>query len=504
MTVLLAARRVSKSFGGVHALRQVDFELRAGEVHALVGQNGAGKSTLIKILSGALQADSGQVLYEGRPVHLASPKVAQDMGIATVYQDPLVYPDLNVIENIFMGRELRDRWGHVDWTSQRARASELFQDLGIAPTFLEEPIGRLSLGLQQLVLIAKALSYASKVIILDEPTAILTQGETERLFGVVRRLRDARLGVVYISHRLEELPLIADRVTVMKDGEVRGTFPIAEASRDRVIDLMAGPVARGGPGARSRPGEVVLAVEDLAVPPRVRDVSFEVRRGEILGMFGLVGSGRTDIAHALFGLVRPSRGTILLEGQRVSLRDPADALARGIAYLPEDRKAQGLFLRMPVRSELSVAILRWLRRLLGLVDTSEEDRTARSLVTSLAIRTPGLDAPTSQLSGGNQQKVLLGRWLARRPRVLILDEPTRGVDVAAKEEIHDRIVQLASSGVAVILITSELPEVLRLADRVLVMHEGRLVALLDREEATSEAVLRAATGERTAYAGSPP
>jgi rhamnose transport system ATP-binding protein len=491
VTVLLAARRVSKSFGGVHALRQVDFELRAGEVHALVGQNGAGKSTLIKILSGALQADSGQVLYEGRPVHLASPKVAQDMGIATVYQDPLVYPDLNVIENIFMGRELRDRWGHVDWTSQRARASELFQDLGIAPTFLEEPIGRLSLGLQQLVLIAKALSYASKVIILDEPTAILTQGETERLFGVVRRLRDARLGVVYISHRLEELPLIADRVTVMKDGEVRGTFPIAEASRDRVIDLMAGPVARGGPGARSRPGEVVLAVEDLAVPPRVRDVSFEVRRGEILGMFGLVGSGRTDIAHALFGLVRPSRGTILLEGQRVSLRDPADALARGIAYLPEDRKAQGLFLRMPVRSELSVAILRWLRRLLG-------------LVTSLAIRTPGLDAPTSQLSGGNQQKVLLGRWLARRPRVLILDEPTRGVDVAAKEEIHDRIVQLASSGVAVILITSELPEVLRLADRVLVMHEGRLVALLDREEATSEAVLRAATGERTAYAGSPP
>lgn len=503
MTILLAADKVSKSFGGVHALRQVDFELRAGEVHALVGQNGAGKSTLIKILSGALLADTGQISYEGRRVHLSSPKVAQDMGIATVYQDPLVYPELNAMENIFMGRELRDRFGHVDWRAQHQRATQLFTELGVAPTFLLEPMGRLSIGLQQLVLIAKALSYASKVIILDEPTAILTQGETERLFTVVRRLRDARLGVIYISHRIEELFAIADRVTVMKDSEVRGTFTAAEISRDRLIDLMAGHVARAEMQAGRRIGDPILTVRGLVVPPRVKGVSFDLRRGEVLGMFGLVGSGRTDIAHALFGITQPSEGTITFENADVSVADPQDALGKGIAYLPEDRKAQGLFLRLPVRFELSAAILRWLRRFLGAVDRAQEERTGRDLVAALAIRTPGLETPANALSGGNQQKVLLGRWLARQPKILILDEPTRGVDVAAKEEIHDRIFQLAAGGVAIIVISSELPEILKVSDRILVMHEGHVTAVLDRSEATSEALLRAATGERREYAGTP-
>jgi ABC-type sugar transport system ATPase subunit len=503
MSILIAATHVSKSFGGVHALHHVDFEVRAGEVHALVGQNGAGKSTLIKILSGALLADTGQVSYEGRPVHLSSPKVAQDMGIATVYQDPLVYPDLNVIENIFMGREPRDRFGHIDGRAQHERATRLFAELGVTPTFLTEPIGRLSIGVQQLVLIAKALSYASKVIILDEPTAILTQGETERLFSVIRRLRDARLGVIYISHRLEELFVIADRVTVMKDGEVRGTFGVRDISRDRLIDLMAGQVVRAEAQAGTRMGDVLLTVRDLVVPPRVKGVSFDLRGGEVLGMFGLVGSGRTDIAHALFGLARPVGGTITFEGHEVSLVDPADALRRGIAYLPEDRKAQGLFLRLPVRFDLSAAILRWLRRVLGVVDRTREASTARELVEALAIKTPSLETPTTALSGGNQQKVLLGRWLARQPKVLILDEPTRGVDVAAKEEIHERIFQLAAKGVAIIVISSELPEIMKLSTRALVMHEGRVTALLDRAEATSEALLRAATGERHAYAGTP-
>jgi ABC-type sugar transport system ATPase subunit len=503
VSALLIAQEVSKSFGGVRALRGVNFELRAGEVHALVGQNGAGKSTLIKILSGALAADAGQVLYEGRLAHLSSPKMAQDMGIATVYQDPLVYPDLNAVENIFMGRELRDRAGHVDWRAQHLRATHLFTDLGIAPTFLTEPIGRLSLGLQQLVLIAKALSYASKVIILDEPTAILTQGETERLFNVVRRLRDARLGVIYISHRLEELFTIADRVTVMKDGEVTGTFAASDISRDRLIDLMAGHVAHAEMRAGRRIGLPILSVRGLAVPPRVAGVAFDLRRGEVMGMFGLVGSGRTDIAHALFGITPPSEGSITLEGREVRLADPLQALSRGIAYLPEDRKAQGLFLRLPVRFELAAAILRWLRRVLGIMDRAQEDRNGRTLVSQLAIRTPSLDAPASALSGGNQQKVLLGRWLARRPTVLILDEPTRGVDVAAKEEIHDRIFALAADGVAIIVISSELPEILKVSDRILVMHEGRATAVMDRSEASSEALLRAATGERHAYAGAP-
>src|SRR5713226_6140543 len=441
MDVLIAARQVSKSFGGVRALHQADFELRAGEVHAVVGQNGAGKSTLIRILSGALLADAGQTFYEERPVHLASPKVAQNMGIATVYQDPLVYPDLNAVENIFMGRELRDRVGNIDWRAQQERAVQLFAELGIAPTFLFEPVGRLSIGLQQLVLIAKALSYASRVIILDEPTAILTQGETERLFQVIRRLRGAQLGVIYISHRLEEIFTIADRVTVMKDGEVRGTFEVQAISRDDLIDLMAGQVARAEMPAGRRIGEVILAVDRLNVPPRVREVTFDLRRGEVLGMFGLVGSGRTDIAHALFGITRPVRGTMTLDGRPLTLHDPWQALEQGIAYLPEDRKAQGLFLRLPVRFDLSVAILRWLRGFLGIVN--------------------------------------------------------------AKQEIHERIFQLAASGVAVIVISSELPEIMKVSDRILIMHEGQVAAILNRVAATSEALLRAATGERHEYARAP-
>ncbi len=503
MDVLIAARQVSKSFGGVRALHQADFELRAGEVHALVGQNGAGKSTLIRILSGALLADAGQTFYEERPVHLASPKVAQNMGIATVYQDPLVYPDLNAVENIFMGRELRDRVGNIDWRAQQERAVQLFAELGIAPTFLFEPVGRLSIGLQQLVLIAKALSYASRVIILDEPTAILTQGETERLFQVIRRLRGAQLGVIYISHRLEEIFTIADRVTVMKDGEVRGTFEVQAISRDDLIDLMAGQVARAEMQAGRRIEEVILAVDGLTVPPRVREVTFDLRRGEVLGMFGLVGSGRTDIAHALFGITRPVRGTMTLDGRPLTFHDPWQALEQGIAYLPEDRKAQGLFLRLPVRFDLSVAILRWLRGFLGIVNAAQEERNGRDLVAALEIRTPNLETLTNALSGGNQQKVLLGRWLARRPKILILDEPTRGVDVAAKEEIHERIFQLAASGVGVIVISSELPEIMKVSDRILIMHEGQVAAILNRVAATSEALLRAATGERHEYARAP-
>jgi ABC-type sugar transport system ATPase subunit len=353
------------------------------------------------------------------------------------------------------------------------------------------------------VLIAKALSYASRVIILDEPTAILTQGETERLFQVIRRLRGAQLGVIYISHRLEEIFTIADRVTVMKDGEVRGTFEVQAISRDDLIDLMAGQVARAEMQAGRRIEEVILAVDSLTVPPRVREVTFDLRRGEVLGMFGLVGSGRTDIAHALFGITRPVRGTMTLDGRPLTFHDPWQALEQGIAYLPEDRKAQGLFLRLPVRFDLSVAILRWLRGFLGIVNAAQEERNGRDLVAALEIRTPNLETPTNALSGGNQQKVLLGRWLARRPKILILDEPTRGVDVAAKEEIHERIFQLAASGVAVIVISSELPEIMKVSDRILIMHEGQVAAILNRAAATSEALLRAATGERHEYARAP-
>lgn len=502
MEYLLECRNIAKSFGGVQALKGVDFTLRPGEVHALVGENGAGKSTLIKIISGALLPDRGEIFYMGQPVRIDSPRKAQEIGISTVYQEPLVYGELSVLENIFLGREIRTPWGNIDWRKEEEKARFLFASLGLPYHFLREPMGELSVGLQQLVLIAKALVYEAKVIIFDEPTAILTEHETERLFNIIHKLRERGVGIIYISHRLEEIFRIADRVTVMRDGEVKGEFPIGAIDRAKIVELMAGKllveeIAR----KRFRGDKPLLSVRGLTKRPRFFDISFDLFPGEILGFFGLVGSGRTDVAQSLFGLLPPEAGEVVFNGSKVRFSSPEEAMSAGVAYLPEDRKVQGLFPIQSVAYNISVTVLRELVRRLGIVDTRKERDLAERHVRELNIKTPNLRTRVYSLSGGNQQKVVLAKWLSVTPKLLILDEPTRGIDVASKSEIHNLIAQLADQGLGVMVISSELPEILKMSDRVIVMHEGRITGIFEGSEKTAENIIRAATGERMVVSG---
>jgi rhamnose transport system ATP-binding protein len=502
MEYILECRKIFKSFGGVQALRGVDFTLRSGEVHALVGENGAGKSTLIKIISGALLPDRGDIFYMGQPVRIDSPRKAQEIGISTVYQEPLVYSELSVLENIFLGREIRTPWGNIDWKREEEQARSLFASLGLPHHFLREPMGELSVGLQQLVLIAKALVYEAKVIIFDEPTAILTEHETERLFTIIRKLRDQGVGIIYISHRLEEIFRIADRVTVMRDGEVRGEFPVTAVDRAKIVELMAGKLLVEEIARRGVKGDhPLLSVQGLTRRPRFFDISFDLFPGEILGFFGLVGSGRTDVAQTIFGLFRPESGKVFFDGREVSFGSPEEAMQAGIAYLPEDRKVQGLFPIQSVAYNISVTVLRELVRRLGIVDVRKERDIAEKHIRELNIKTPNLKTRVYSLSGGNQQKVVLAKWLSVTPKLLILDEPTRGIDVASKSEIHNLIAHLADQGLAVMMISSELPEILKMSDRVIVMHEGRITGVFEGPEKTAENIIRAATGERMAVAG---
>lgn len=494
---LLSCQKVEKTFGGVRALKGVNFSLHAGEVHALVGENGAGKSTLIKIISGALLPDAGDIFVRGQKVNISSPRMAQEMGISTVYQDPLIYPALSVVENIFLGREIRTPRGNIDWKAQEKRAQELFQSLGISATFLRKPIGELSVGLQQLVLIAKALAYESKIIIFDEPTAILTEHEAERLFDIIKQLKEQGVGIIYISHRLEEIFQIADRVTVLRDGTVVGCFPIQEVKREKIIELMAGKllveeIERAG----RKSDQPLLVVNSLTKAGIYRNISFEVFPGEVLGFFGLVGSGRTEVAQTIFGIIQPDQGEILYQGKPFRPSSPLEAMKRGIAYLPEDRKEQGLFLILDVGYNLTISILPMISGPLGTVDFRKEREQAQRYIKELNIKTPSIRTKVFSLSGGNQQKVVLGKWLGVEPQVLILDEPTRGIDVAAKSEVHHIIAQLSKQGMGIMVISSELPEILKLSDRIIVMHEGVITGAFSREEASSEKILRAATGER--------
>ena len=508
MSTVLLMEGIDKSFGGVHALSSVDFELEAGEVHALVGQNGAGKSTLIKILSGALTPDAGTIRIDGQVVTLSSPADGLRLGIGTVYQDPLVYPELTVTENIFMGRELRDRFGNIDTRAQVARVRSLLHDLEVDPGLATRPMGGLGVALCQLALIAKALSWEPKVMIFDEPTAILTQREADTLFGIIRRLRERGVGIIYISHRLEEIFKIADRVTVLKDGENKGTWPIgavgtadpersagAAITNAQLIEVMAGrallqSVAHSGP----RAAEPVLAVRGLTHRGMYQDVSFELRPGEIVGFFGLVGAGRSEVARAIFGEEPAEQGEILVNGRTVRIHSPDQAQRLGIAYLPEDRKGQGLFGNLSVAYNVAITSMRRLAALGWLVRPGKEEGLARRYVRDLSIKTPNTRVKVANLSGGNQQKVVLAKWLAAQPRIFILDEPTAGIDVSSKQEIHNLIAGLAKEGVAIMLISSELPEVLKLSDRVITMHEGHLTGEFTRD-VPPNVVLAAAMGE---------
>ena len=492
---ILVLRDIEKRFPGVHALRGVSFDVRPGEVHALLGENGAGKSTLIKVISGVHQPDSGTIILDGQPVQFNSPNDAQRRGIATIYQELGLYPELTVAENIFMGHAPRRRVGPfniIDWPTMEERARAILADLNIHDMNVRSRVRTLNVGNRQRVEIAKALSLNARILIMDEPTAALTEADVEQLFGIVRLLRSRGVGVVYISHRLQEVFELADRVTVLRDGSYVDTRAVSDVTEQDLISMMVGRTIEDlFPKQPSQIGEVVLEVRNLKREPHTRGVSFQVRAGEIVGIAGLVGSGRSETAQIIFGTLPAESGEILIDGRPVRIRRPADAVAHGIAYVPEDRGQQGLVRAMTLRENSTMAILSQVSRL-GFLQTGKEKIEALRAIQQLDIRTTGPEQVVNKLSGGNQQKVVVGKWLASRPRILIMDEPTRGVDVGAKSEIHRLMSQLAAeTGLGILMISSELPEILGMSDRILVMREGRIVAEFDRSEATQERIAAA-------------
>jgi rhamnose transport system ATP-binding protein len=491
---LLRLRDVSKTFGGVHALRGVSFELEAGEIHALVGENGAGKSTLVRILTGAINPDSGTVEIGGRPVEHADPGMTRALGVAPIYQQPALLPDLTVAENLALGLERGGPWRRVDWRRRRARATELLARVG-ARIDVDAPARDLRMAEQQLVEIARALGAEARVLLMDEPTAALTDREARRLFELIRDLRVHGVGVVYISHRLEEVAALADRVSVLRDGELVATRPMAEVERNELIRLMVGrEIQTLFPRRAAMRGDVVLEVESLGCRVAgIRGVSLQVRSGEIVGLAGLVGAGRTELARVLFGLTPADEGTVRLRGTSVRVAAPGQAVGLGIAYLPEDRRRHGVIGEMSIAANTTLACLRALTRG-GFLDFRKEREIATTYLQRFAIKAPSIDAPVATLSGGNQQKVALARWLATRPALLILDEPTQGVDVGAKAEIHGLIVELAAQGLAIIMISSELAEIQGMSDRVVVMRAGAVAGVLDGAAATQEAIMTLALG----------
>jgi rhamnose transport system ATP-binding protein len=487
-TPLLEVREIEKTFPGVRALSGVSFDVRAGEVHALLGENGAGKSTLIKIVSGVYQPDVGSILVDGRAVHFSSPDDARHAGVATIYQELLLFPELSVAENIFLGHAPLAGAGRIDWRAMRAEAERLLEALEIDDLSPDQIVGVLTVGNRQRVEILRALSHEARILIMDEPTAALTETDVTRLFDVVRRLKRRGVGIVYISHRLDEIFAIADRVTVLRDGAFVGARDVGDTNAAELVQMMVGRrIDNLFPKTKAPIGAPVLEASDLVRKPLTRGVSLTVRAGEIVGLAGLVGSGRSELAQTLFGMTPAESGEIRLNGERVRIDSPGIARARGIAYVPEDRGAQGLVRRMSVLHNFSLAALGSFSHA-GFIDRAAERRMAQKGVARFSVKTSSVDEIAGRLSGGNQQKIVLGKWLANNPKLLILDEPTRGIDVGAKAEIHRLMSQLAAEGVAILMISSELPEVLGMSDRVLVMREGRLVAEFDRADATSEAV----------------
>jgi rhamnose transport system ATP-binding protein len=498
MTMLLRAVSIRKSFAGVHALRDVSFELHPGEVHALVGENGAGKSTLIKIITGAVQPDSGTLELGGQPIDHNDPVASRYRGVAAIYQQPALFPDLTVAENVALGLEARGGWRRIRWSERRKRAADLLARAGAAIS-PDTVVDRLSMPEQQLVEIARALGANARVLIMDEPTASLSEREVARLLLVVRELKKQGVGIVYISHRLGELFEIADRVTVLRDGRHIATRPMSEVDRPELIRLMVGRELSAVFPKQTVPiGEPVLELKNVGCRSAgVRGINLIVRAGEIVGLAGLVGAGRTELARIVFGLTPADHGQIALRGKTVSVQSPADAIELGLGYVPEDRRQHGVILEMPIAANSSLAILRRISSLLGL-DFRRERSLAASMAQRLAIKTPSIDAAVGTLSGGNQQKVALARWLATEPSVLILDEPTQGIDVGAKAEIHRLMVELAGRGLAILMISSELPEILGMSDRIAVMHGGTIAGTLSRDDATQERILSLALGHKAA------
>jgi ABC-type sugar transport system ATPase subunit len=493
----LEFRDVAKAFGAVHALRGVSFGVAPGEAHACVGENGAGKSTLLKILAGIIRPDRGELWWAGEQLHFASPREALERGIGMVYQEMLAFRNLSVSANIFAGREITSAWGRLDEKAMRLRTQELLTQLHV-PVTPDPSMERVSTATAQLVQVARALAFDCRVLVLDEPTTSLTDAEVDHLFSVVARLRATGVTVLYVSHRQPEVYRLCDRITVLRDGQFAGTFDRATTPADDIVRAMVGrepptrvPRKAGRSSEAGSSDPAALEVRGLTRQPAFEGVSFAVAPGEIVGVFGLVGSGRTEILETLFGLARPDSGDVAIDGRPVHIRSAGDAAKAGFALVPEDRQRQGLFFNLSLRHNLVLPLAA--KEDVRLLDDRREETAAAAQVKALAIKTPGLRVTPDALSGGNQQKVVAGKWLATSPRVLLLDEPTKGVDVGAKFEIHNLIRREADSGMACLMVSSDLPEVLALADRILVMREGHLRGELPGADATDEAVMRLAT-----------
>ncbi|HEX6304196.1 MAG TPA: sugar ABC transporter ATP-binding protein [Anaerolineales bacterium] len=488
---VIRMEHIHKSFGGVHALNDVHIEVYAGEVHALLGENGAGKSTLIKTMTGVYQPDSGEVYLHEEPVHFSGPREAQRQGIGAIYQEPSLFPDLDIAENILAGRQ-PTRAGRVDWPAMYREARQLLEKLGVRL----DPgtkARNLSVAQQQTVEIARALSLDAQLLIMDEPTSSLTLTEVEELFRIIRQLRQAGTAIIFISHRLEELFAVADRVTILRDGHYVGTRDLSEVETEDLIQMMVGrQVDEMFPKQDASIGDVLLEVSNITATGKFEKVSFVLRAGEILGLAGLIGAGRTYVARALFGIQPLHSGSVKIDGQAVTVRNPQQAMDLGIGFVPEDRQHHGLVLPMSIAANITLPILTrfatagWLR-----------ERNAKAVAATasrrLEVKSAGIDQKASELSGGNQQKVVLAKWLETGPRILILDEPTRGIDIGTKAAVHQLMSDLANQGVAILMISSELPEILGMSDRILVMREGQITGEFTRAEATQEKIMASAT-----------
>jgi methyl-galactoside transport system ATP-binding protein len=490
---LLEMQGISKGFPGVKALEDVTLQVRRGTVHALMGENGAGKSTLMKCLFGLYKPDRGAILLDGHPVEIAEPKVALDLGISMIHQELHPIPHRSVMENIWLGRFPLHHGGFVDHGAMYATTQALFKDLGITIDPATR-VGELSVSKVQLVEIAKAVSYQSKIIIMDEPTSSLTENEVEHLFRIIRDLRGRGVAIIYISHKMEEILKISDEVTIMRDGKRVGTWPASELTEDLIIRNMVGrDLTHRFPERRNVPGEVVLRVDGLTspLPKSFKNVSFDLRKGEILGIGGLVGAQRTELVEALFGMRSVSAGQVFIDGQPINIRSPEEAKLKRMALLTEDRRGSGIF---PALSVLENSLIANLRRYLrhGFLDDRRRRADATRMVERLRVKTPSLRTAMRDLSGGNQQKVLFGRWLLTEPDILLLDEPTRGIDVGAKFEIYTIIAELALQGKSIVMISSEMPELIGMSDRILVMCEGRVSGILDGNRASQEEIMRLA------------
>ncbi len=496
---ILDATGISKSFPGVKALERVDLRLYPGTVTALIGENGAGKSTLVKILTGVYAPDAGRVVLNGKDIAIRDAEAAFHLGITATHQETVLFDELTVAENIFMGHPIRGRLGFLDWKAMRARTKEILEELEVE-IHPDARLRDLGIARKHLIAIARALSVDAKIVIMDEPTASLSHKEVEELYTIIGKLKREGKAILFISHKFEEIFRIADRYAVLRDGHSVGEGFVSSVIPASLISLMVGRrVDQIFPKSVARPGEMIFSVEGLSHPTEFADISFDIRKGEVLGFYGLVGSGRSEVMQALFGVTSVSAGTVRLAGKKISVRKPADAVNRGIVYVPEERQRQGVVLALPVFQNITLPSLDRLTRN-GFLDLAKEFALARRYASSLDLRATSLSQEVGTLSGGNQQKVVIGKWLATEPHVIILDEPTKGIDVASKAAVHAFMRELAANGAAVIMVSSELPEILGMSDRVIVMREGRIVDRCNRPGLTAERLAAAATGNVAAVA----